>query len=114
MVIRRGEIWWADLDEPIGSAPGYRRPVLVLQSEWANESRLQTVTAAPLTSNQALANFPGNLLLEPRDSGLSMPSVVIISQITTFDRTLLDQRAGQLSPSLMRRVEDGIRLFLDL
>lgn len=114
MPIRRGEIRWADLGVPSGSAPGFRRPVLILQSDSFNESRIATVICAVLTSNLRLAEAPGNVLLESEESGLDRNSVVNVSQIVTLDKSCLDARVGYVQPSTLRRVEEGLRLVLDL
>lgn len=112
--IRRGEIWWAELPAPHGAEPGYRRPVLVLQSDHFNASRLATVVAASITGNLRLAEVPGNVRLSPRDGGLPKPSVVNLTQIGTIDREDLTERVGAVPPSVMRAVEEGLRLVLDL
>ncbi len=84
--IHRGEVWWADRPQPRGSEPGFRRPVLVVQANAFNRSRIQTVIVAAITSNVDLADAPGNLLLPARSSGLRRDSVVNVSQILTLDR----------------------------
>lgn len=114
MVIQRGEIWWADFGEPLGSEPGYQRPALILQADSFNQSRLSTVILAPLSRTLALAAAPGNVLCRPRDSGLKHPSVVNVSQVTVVDRSRLVERAGSLSGRLMAQVDDGVRLVLAL
>src|SRR6185312_9021177 len=96
--IKRGEIWWADLPEPRRSEPGYRRPVLVIQADSFNRSRIQTVIVAVITSNLGLAEAPGNVLLPARTSGLPRDSVVNVSQMLTLDRDYLSERAGRLPP----------------
>ena len=112
--MRRGEIWWASLGRPRGSSPGYRRPVLVLQSDEFNESRIQTVVAAAITSNVALAQAPGNVPIRPRESGLERESVVNVSQIVTIDKADLENRVGILSSRTMEEIEDGVRLVVGL
>lgn len=112
--MRRGEIWWASLPEPTGSGPGLRRPVLVAQANSFNESRIQTVIVAILTSNLNLAAAPGNVALTPRQSGLPRPSVVNVSQIMTLDRTLLTECVGRLSAVKLAEVDTGLRLALAL
>jgi mRNA interferase MazF len=107
-------VWWADLDEPVGSAPGYRRPVLVVQSDAFNRSRIGTVVAVVLTSNLRLVDAPGNVLLSAPESGLPKQSVANVSQIVTLDRTTLVRRAGQLDARIMREIERGLRLVLAL
>lgn len=112
--MERGEIWWASLGEPAGSGPGFRRPVLVIQSDLFNASRIQTVVVAAITSNLRLAVAPGNVLCSPKDTGLPRKSTVNVSQLVTLDKRLLRTRVGVLSPSLFRRVEEGLRLVLSL
>ena len=112
--MRRGEIWWANLPEPIGSGPGYRRPVLVVQADSFNESRIQTVVVVTLTTNLNLSAAPGNVLLSRRSSRLRKDAVVNVSQVLTLDRSLLADRIGQLSESTMEQVDMGLRLVLSL
>jgi mRNA interferase MazF len=114
VVISRGEIWWADLGAPTGSEPGYRRPVLVVQDDAFNRSRIDTVVVIALTSNLGLARAPGNLLLPARTSGLPKDSVVNVSQVVTLDRERLLESAGRVSGRLMAEVEMGLRLVLSL
>lgn len=112
--MRRGQIWWAALGAPAGSEPGYRRPVLILQTNEFNESRLGTVVVAAITSDLRLADAPGNVRCRPRESGLAKTSVVNVSQIATVDKRRLQERAGQIDGRLLERVEDGVRLVLGL
>jgi mRNA interferase MazF len=112
--MRRGEIWWASLPEPSGSAPGFRRPVLIISADSFNQSRINTVVAAVITSNLHLAEAPGNVQIAVRGTNLSRPSVVNVSQIITLDRTDLTERLGRLNPELLRQVESGLRLVLSL
>jgi mRNA interferase MazF len=112
--VRRGEIWWAALGQPFGSAPGYRRPVLVLQVDDFNESPIHTVVVAAITSNTKLAAAPGNVLCSRRDTRLSKSSVVNVSQVATIDKRALLERVGVLAAVKFRRVEDGVRLVLGL
>lgn len=114
MVIGRGDIWWADLPEPVGSAPGYRRPVLVVQSDTFNRSRLATVAVVVLTGNVRLVDAPGNVLVPARSSGLSRDSVANVTQVLTIPRDRLTERVCTLPPAILRQVEDGLRLALDL
>lgn len=113
-MIRRGEIWFAELREPIGSEPGYRRPVIILQSDEFNRSRIATVIAVAVTSNIKLAEAPGNVFLHRKQTGLSKHSVANISQIITIDRNILTDRIGFLSQNLLKQIEDGVRLILHL
>lgn len=112
--MRRGDIWWADLPEPVGSGPGYRRPVLVVQANPFTLSRIRTVVVAVITKNTALAKAPGNVPLPARDSGLPLDSVVNVSQLITLDKTLLAEYVGALPPPLMARVDAGLRLVMGL
>lgn len=114
MVIQRGEVWWADLDEPKGSEPGYRRPLLIVQADAFNRSRLQTAIAVVLTSNLGLVEAPGNVLISKRSSGLSRDSVANVSQLVTIDRDILSARVGKLPGSTMHSVDTGLRLVLSL
>ena len=114
MEVRRGEVWWAHLGVPAGAGPGYRRPVLVVQADSFNRSRIQTVVAAAVTSNLSLAEAPGNVLLSRRAGLLPADSVVNVSQIVTLDRGFLQERAGRVAQSVLRRVDDGLRLVLSL
>src|SRR4026209_2309255 len=112
--IRRGEIWWADIPEPRRSEPGYRRPVLVVQADSVNSSRIQTAIVAVLTSNLDLADAPGNVLLPARSTGLSRDSVLNVSQLLTLDRSFLTEQIGKLTPRLRGAVDEGLRIVLQL
>jgi mRNA interferase MazF len=113
-VIRRGQIWWTDFAEPRGSEPGYRHPVLVLQRDEVNASRISTVVVCVLTSNVALAKAPGNTLLPKRRTGLPRDSVANASQIATLDRSDLEELIGAVPRDLMDVVDQGLRWFLEL
>jgi len=110
--MKRGEVWWAALPEPTGSGPGYRRPVLVVQADDFNRSRISTVVVVVLTSNVALAQAPGNILLKARHAGLSRDSVVNVSQLLTVDKRLLTEKVRTLDSMSMAEVDDGLRLVL--
>lgn len=112
--MKRGEVWWASMPDPIGSGPGFRRPVLVIQSNPFNESRISTVVVAVITSNLALADAPGNVRLAKSESGLSKASVINVSQIVTLDRTLLTEKVRTIPHSIVDRVNDGLRLVLGI
>ena len=114
MVVERGQIWWADLDEPRGSEPGFRRPLLIVQDDAFNRSRIRTVVAVVLTSNLRLVDAPGNVLIPAKASGLPKDSVGNVSQIVTIDRDFLTEPAGKLRGQLMKAVDDGLRLVLSL
>lgn len=112
--MERGEVWWANLGKPRSSEPGYRRPVLVVQSNDFNRSSISTVVTVTLTTSMELAKAPGNVVCRPRASGLPRPSVINVSQVATIDRGRLIERVGRLPEALMRQVEDGLRLVLEL
>lgn len=113
--MKRGEIWWAALGgEPVGSAPSFKRPVLVIQSKPFNESRIATVIVAVITTNLALAEAPGNVRLSKSESGLLKPSVVNVSQIITVDKGVLTEKVKSLPGAVVQRVDDGLRLALAL
>ena len=114
MVIERGQVWWADLGEPAGSEPGFRRPVLIVQSDAFNHSRLRTVLAVVLTSNVHLVDAPGNVLIPAKTAGLPKDSVANVSQVITVDRDFLTEPAGRVRGQLLKDVENGLRLVLAL
>jgi mRNA interferase MazF len=112
MVIGQGEIWWADLAEPRGSEPGFRRPVLIVQGDAFNRSAIATVVVVPLTSTLRWADAPGNVLLKARSTGLSRDSVANVSQLVALDRTALTDQAGRISASKLDLVLRGIDVVL--
>ena len=112
--MKRGEIWWATLPNPLGSESGYRRPVLVVQSNEFNRSGIRTVICAAVTSNMNLADAPGNVHLSTRVSGLPKPSVVNVSQLISLDRTRLTERIKGIDTQSMLQVDDGLRLIMTL
>lgn len=114
MVIERGEVWWADLGEPDGSEPGYRRPVVIVQSDAFNRSRLRTVIAVVVMTNVRLVEAPGNVLLPAKATGLPKDSVANVSQVITVDRDFLLERAGRVRGQSLKDVDKGLRLVLAL
>jgi mRNA interferase MazF len=114
MEVGRGDIWWADLPDPAASSPGGTRPILIVQADAFNRSRMATVIAVVLTTNSRLAESPGNVLLTQRDSGLKQPSVANVSQLITADRNFLRARVGRVRSEAMARVDEGLRLILAL
>jgi mRNA interferase MazF len=112
VVVGQGEVWWADLAEPSGSEPGYRRPVVVVQADSFNRSALRTVVAVPLTSNLRWAAAPGNVKLTARATGLPRDSVANVSQLVTVDKTTLTERVGKLSAAKLELVLAGIDVVL--
>jgi mRNA interferase MazF len=113
-VVFRGELWWADLPEPVGGEPGYRRPVLIIQINRFNRSRIKTVLVVSVTTNLALGDLPGNVLVPAFEAGLEEDSVVNVTQMVTVDRDFLESRIGTLPEEWLRRVEDGLRLIQGL
>jgi len=112
VVISQGQVWWADFGPPIGSGPGYRRPVVIVQSDAFNQSRIATVVCVPLTRNLRLADAPGNVFLPAETTGLDDNSVANVSQISSIDRGLLSGLVGMLSMREIQRILDGIAIVL--
>ena len=113
-MIRRGDIWWANIPAPAGSEPGYRRPVLVVQTDPFNQSGIGTVVAVAFTSNLDRAAAPGNVLCRRQHTGLSTDSVANVAQLTALDKRWLTHRVSKLPSHLLREVENGLRLVLGL
>ena len=111
-MIAQGEVWWADLAEPAGSEPGFRRPVVVVQADSFNRSRISTVVCVALTSNLRWADAPGNVLLTAKATGLSRDSAANVSQIVTIDRASLTERVGVLPDKKLALVLAGIDIVL--
>jgi len=112
VVVAQGEVWWADLADPAGSEPGFRRPVVVVQGDAFNRSSLGTVACVALTSNLRWADAPGNGLLTARVTGLPRDSVANVSQLVTLDRALLTERVGKLPPAKLELILDGVAILL--
>jgi mRNA interferase MazF len=112
VVIAQGEVWWADLPDPVGSEPGFRRPVVVIQSDAFNRSRIATVVCVALTSNLRWADAPGNVLLPAKSTGLDKHSVANVSQIVTLDRSDLSKRVGRISRSKLQAILFGVDVVL--
>ena len=114
MVIRRGEIWWASLPEAVGSGSGFRRPVVIIQSNELNQTGIRTVIAAILTTNLRWAGGPGNVFVPRSVSGLPKDSVVNVTQLFTVDRDTLTDRVAALPSEMRDRIDEGLRLVLSL
>ena len=112
--MRRGEIWWASLPPAAGSGPGYRRPVVLIQTNEFNESRIKTVVGVVITSNLRLAGAPGNVRCGRKETGLPRDSVVNVSQVVTVDKGLFLQRVGTIPTHVLTQVEEGLRRVLGL
>jgi mRNA interferase MazF len=112
MVVAQGDICWAEMREPVGSGPGFRRPVVVVQGDALNRSKLATVVCVPLTSTLKWGDAPGNLLLRARATGLPKDSVANVSQIVSLDRSLLTERVGRVSRTQLALLLAGVDIVL--
>lgn len=112
VAVAQGETWWADLPEPTGSGPGFRRPVVIVQGDHLNRSKIATVVCVPLTSNLTWADAPGNVLLASKLTGLPKDSVANVSQIVALDRQCLGERVGKVPPKKLALVMSGIDVVL--
>lgn len=110
----RGEVWWVALREPQGSEPGYRRPVVIVQSDDFNRSEIHTVIAAAITSNTRLAMAPGNIFVRKKEAGLPRDSVINVSQLITVNKSFLIKKIGRLSQQHLHQLDDGLRLVLSV
>lgn len=110
----RGELWWTDFGLPFGSEPGFHRPILIVQDDAFNKSKINTVIIVPLTTNLALAEAPGNVLLEKEESGLTKDSVLVVSQLSAIDKKRLIEFAGKIEKQTLEEVEEGIKLVLGM
>jgi len=114
MVVKRGEIWWASLSEPRDSAPGFRRPVVIVSSNNFNESNINTVLAAVITSNLHLSNAPGNIFLPKKSTKLTKDSVINVSQIITLDKAFITEKISKLDSQQLNALDAGLKLVLAL
>lgn len=112
--MKRGQVWWAELSAPNASEPGYRRPVIIIQADEFNASRIRTVVTMVITSNLKLADAPGNVLLTKTKAGLPKDSVANVSQVITLDKDFLTEQAGHIDSSTMRQIDEGLQLVLAL
>jgi mRNA interferase MazF len=110
----RGEIWWINYDYPSGSEPGYKRPGIVIQNDFFNASKINTTIVIPLTTNELLADIPGNFLITKRESKLPKDSAILIPQIGVIDKTRLDTRVSKLNNEIMRKIEENILFVLGI
>jgi mRNA interferase MazF len=113
-MVRRGQVWWAELSEPNASETGYRRPVIIIQANAFNVSRIRTVVVVAITSNLRLAKAPGNVLLTKANTGLYKSSVANVSQIITIDKDCLTEQAGDLDHLTMGQISEGLQLVLGI
>ena len=114
MVVLRGEIWWASLPVPRGSEPGYRRPVVIVQSDAFNRSEISTIVVAAISSNLRLAEAPGNIYLKRRDSKLPKDAVIDVSRLLTLDKRCLVEKVGQLSHKHLLEMDEGLKVTLSI
>jgi len=112
--MERGTVWWAALPQPVASEPGFRRPVIVVQANSFNRSRIKTVMVLVVTSNLRLADAPGNVSLPATSTGLPKDSVANVSQVITVDKTFLVEQCGRIPGQLMKAIDEGLRLSLSL
>lgn len=112
--MERGTVWWAELPQPVASEPGFRRPVIVVQANSFNRSRIKTVMVVVVTSSLRLADAPGNVSLPANLTGLPKDSVANVSQVITIDKTFLVEQCGRIPSHLMKAIDDGLRLSLSL
>lgn len=112
--MKRGQIWWAELPEPSASEPGYKRPVIIVQADEFNISRISTVVVVAITSNLRVADAPGNLRLPKSKTGLAKDSVANVSQILTLDKSFLTEQIGQLDKVTAQQLDEGLQLVLSL
>jgi mRNA interferase MazF len=107
-------VWWANLPDAVGSGPGYRRPVVIVQADPFNTSRIRTVIVVAISSSSRIKAAPGNVHLPARTGALFRDSVANVTQLLTVDKELLSQRIGRVPPTKLREIEDGLRLVLAL
>ena len=110
----RGEIWWADFGIPFGSEPGFNRPVLIVQADAINKSKINTIIVIPFSTNLLLENAPGNVFVDKDESKLSKDSVLVVSQISTIDKTRLIKFENKVTQNIMNSVEDGLKIILEI
>jgi mRNA interferase MazF len=110
----RGEIWWVDYGIPYGSEPGYRRPVIIIQNDFFNASKIKTTIAAPLSTNLLLADVPGNIFVSKRDSKLTKDSVILISQVGVIDKERLLEKVSKINNDIMGKIENSVLFILGI
>jgi mRNA interferase MazF len=110
----RGEIWWVDYGIPFGSEPGYRRPVIIMQNDFFNDSKIKTTLAVPLSTNLLLADVPGNIFINRKDSKLTKDSVILISQTGVIDKERLIEKVSKINNDIMGKIENSIMFILGI
>jgi mRNA interferase MazF len=112
--VKRGEVWWANLPEPVASEPGYRRPVLIISSNFYNLTSISTIIGITLTSNLDYARLPNNIFLSSRETGLSQDSVINMTQVITVDKRFLEQQIGNINQSTLEQLNESLKTVLDI
>ena len=110
----RGELWWVDYGIPYGSEPGFRRPVIILQNDFFNNSKINSTIVIPLSTNLVLADIPGNILAEKRYTKLGKDSVILLSQIGVVDKQRLIEKISKMERSIMDKIEDNLAFILGI
>ena len=110
----RGELWWVDYGVPYGSEPGFRRPVIILQNDFFNNSNINTTIVIPLSTNLLLADVPGNILVEKRHSKLGKESVILVSQIGVIDKQRLIEKITKIDRTVMEKIESNAAFILGI
>jgi mRNA interferase MazF len=110
----RGELWWVDYGIPYGSEPGYRRPVIILQNDFFNNSKINTTVVIPLSTNLLLADVPGNIFINKKDSKLQKDSVILLSQIGVIDKERVFDKISRINNEIMRKIETNILFILGI
>jgi mRNA interferase MazF len=110
----RGELWWVDYGIPYGSEPGYRRPVIIMQNDLFNNSKIKTTIVAPLSTNILLADVPGNIFISKNDSKLTKDSVILISQTGVIDKERLLEKVSEINNEIMKKIENNLMFILGI
>ena len=113
-ILKRGDLWHADLGEPRGSGPAFEHPILIVQDDNFNASSIRTVLVVVLTTNLRLANAPGNVYVTPEKTGLAEDSVIVVSQMVALDRRFLLEYISPLAPDALAQVDYGLKVILKL
>ena len=113
MIVKRGDIYYADLSPVVGSEQGGIRPVLIIQNDVGNKYS-PTVIAAAITSQINKAKMPTHIELSAREYGLNKDSVILLEQIRTIDKKRLREKIGRLDEALMSRVNDALSISFGL
>ena len=107
----RGELWWADYGVPFGSEPGYKRPVIIIQNDYFNTSKINTTIVIPLSTNTLLADVPGNIFIGKKESKLKYDSVILLSQVGVIDKQRLVEKISKIDKNIMYKIENSV-LFM--